>query len=745
MHHIHPGMLLAALLCTCSQAPAALPSTGLKAALASKLQPLLIDGVLDDAAWRDAPDNSGFAEYAPRNGAPVADELRTSVKLLIDGDALVFGIRAWDSQPDKVQGALARRDKVGQEQDFIGIWIDPIGRGQAAQFARINIAGVVSDGLHVSAGDESDLGPDFPIDAAVRRLADGYSMEVRWPLASLRFPYQDGKGWRAMVERNVPHAGGKLLMNVPLKTGALSYIDAMEPVDGMGDTVQSVRDRGFVEWRPELTMRRQSGAATETSLGLEINARPRADWVLNATLNPDFSQVEIDEPTAGASKIALSLPEKRGFFLESADVLGLPLAPFYSRTIADPKWGLRATWRNAQFDATAMSLRDRAGGIVLRGGVFDTASHLQTRQSLANFVRGRWHMDGALLGAFMSSRDYGSAGANTVLGIDGKVDFDGGHNQASWFVMHSRTSAAFADDAGPFASPARRGAYLRGTLKHSSEAWNNEFVIEAISHGFVNDNGFAPQTGIIRNTLDVNRRLGPRQFASGPRLHEVEAHLGLLETRTLRDDALGQPGNQIVARQLQPGFWLYAPGQTRFWGNLGFDQQRGQRDGKLHDTPAVHFGVESSPFAWLASASAEVTLGRQLDVEADRVGRGGNVLLGMQLRYGLPFGWAAELDHRVNRTWVDNAQGRAAFADTGWRWLGILHFGARDSLRLLAQNTAFERRFDPTGLGPAQQRETHRSLLYRHLWRHGRSMSLAYSADKPPASRIATLKFQWEI
>lgn len=744
MQPIH-CLLLAGLLLTVNHALASTASAGLKAGLAGKSARLVIDGVLDDAAWRHAPANTSFVEYEPSNGAPVGEALRTSVKLLIEDDALVFGIRAWDRHPELIQATLARRDKVGQEQDFIGIWIDPIGRGQAAQFVRVSVAGVLSDGLHASASDESDLGPDYPVDVAVARLSDGYSMEVRWPLASLRFPYKDGKGWRAMVERNVPHAGGRLLMNVPLKTGAISYIDAMQAIEGMGETVQSVRDRSFVEWRPELTMRRQAGGASDTSLGLEINARPRADWVLNATLNPDFSQVEIDEPIAGASKIALSLPEKRGFFLESADVLGLPLAPFYSRTIADPEWGLRATWRNAQFDATAMSLRDSAGGVVLRGGVFDTDSHVQTRQSQVNFVRARWHRDGAVLGAFASSRDYGVAGANNVLGVDGKVNLDGGENQLSWFAMGSRTTAAFAGEApGPLVAAAWRGAYLRGKLKHSNEQWSNELVVEAISHGFVNDNGFAPQTGVVKGTLDINRRLGARQFAFGPRLYEVEAHLGLVETRTLRDDARGQRGNDVVERKLQPGFWMFGPRQTRFWGNLGFEQQRGQHSGQLHDTPGVHVGVESSPYAWLSNVSAEVTLGRRLDVEADRVGRGGDVLLGLQLRHGLPLGWAAELDHRVNRSWVANAQGHSAFADTGWRWLGIVHFGARDSLRLLAQNTAFERRLDGAGLGPENQRTVHRSLLYRHLWRHGRSVSIGYAADQPPLCRVATLKFQWE-
>ncbi|WP_332879334.1 hypothetical protein [Massilia sp. S19_KUP03_FR1] len=735
----------------------------LPAMLAERTVTLRVDGALDEDAWRAAPVFDAFHQFMPADGKLAPAGLRTSVQLLIDDSALVFGIRAWDDAPERMRGTLTRRDKVGTDQDFIGVWLDPTGHGRAAQFVRVNIAGVFSDGMYRADLDETDLGPDFPIDAAVKRLTDGYSMEIRWPLSNLRFPYADGKTWRVMIERSVPHADGLLLTSTPLKNGSLSYISAMQDVGGMGDTVAAVRDRSFMELKPELTMRsnrdqdetgRQRG--DRASVGLDINARPRADWVFNATLNPDFSQVEIDEPTAsGASRIALSLPEKRGFFLESSDVLGLPLSAFYSRTVADPEWGLRATWRNAGADATAMSLRDQEGGVVLRGGAYETAEYAQTRRTLANMVRGRWHGQQTVMGAFVSQRDYGDAGSNEVAGVDGQWRGDG--QQALWLLMHSQTSAGF--DEAPVARSARvrtrHGGYAFGKFSSSSDDWWNQFQLEAITPGFVNDNGFVPQPGVLKTNININRRLGPRTLALADAelaLYEFEAHLGIHEIRTLSDARQGQQANQIVERKLQPGIWFRAGRQTNLWANLGFDQQRGRRLGALHDVPAVHVGFESSPLSWMTKLGAEITLGRQLDVDADRVGSGGNAIVDLGLRLPLPGtrGWSVETDFRVNRAWVQGTLGQPAFVDNGWRALGMLHFTAADSLRLLAQTTSAARRDDGvSALAPWTDRQMHRSLLYRHLWRHGRSMSVGLSHDRTrepdTTNKSLTLKFQWEV
>jgi hypothetical protein len=750
-------LLLAFPLAAGADDSAVLPS--LPALLLDRHALVKVDGNLDEGAWAKAPEFAAFHQFLPENGKPVPEGVRTSVKLLIDEHALIFGIRAWDADAANLRGSLVRRDKFARDQDFIGIWLDPTGHSRAAQFVRVNVDGVLSDGMYRADEDEQDMGPDFPVDAAVRRLPDGYTMEIRWPLSNLRFPYDGGNAWRLMIERSVPHAGGLVLTSTPLKTGSISFIDALQPIDGMGATVETVRDRAFLDLKPELTVRANRDRdddgrhrANKGSLGLEINARPRADWVFNATLNPDFSQVEIDEPMpTGASRIALSLPEKRAFFLESADVLGLPLPAFYSRTIASPEWGLRATWRSAQADATAMSLRDEEGGAVQRGRVYETAEFAQTRRTLASLVRGRWHGDGALFGAFASQRDDGNAGANAVAGFDGQWRAEG--RQASWLLMHSRTTAGFTDDGRTVRVPSRSGSYAQGRYVHTSDDWWNEFKLEAIGPGFVNDNGFVPQAGVVKADVNVNRRLGEKTvpFPFGAlRLYEFEAHLGLHETRTLSDSVSGQRANEVVERKIQPGIWYRAGRQTDLWANLGFDRQRAHRAGRLHDVPALHVGFQSSPLPWMPVLKAEVTLGRQLDVDADRVGGGGNVVVDAGLRFPLPRGWALESDVRVNRAWIQGTLGSPAFADNGWRWLGMLHFTASDSLRVLAQNTSTSRRYDGvTPLDPWSERGSHRSLLYRHLWRHGRSMSVGFSRDRASERNAATdsltFKFQWEV
>ncbi len=749
------GFLLCAALYACDAR-----GGGLRAQRIAAADTPRIDGTLNDPAWRSAPLYDDFHKHQPRDGGPTPGALRTSVQLVIDDDALVFGIRAWDDAPHLRRGLLARRDKVNVDQDFIGIWIDPAGHGRNAQFVRINTAGVVSDGMHRAEDDESDLGPDFPVETAVTILPDGYSMEVRWPLSNMRFPYADGRNWRVLVERSVPHADGLLLLSAPFRIDALSRLSFLQEIDGMDATVETVRDRRFLELRPELTVRgaraTAPGARTrgrEAELGLEINARPRADWVFNATINPDYSQIEIDEPVSqGAGNIALSLPEKRGFFLESADVLGLPLPAFYSRTVNDPEYGLRATWRAAHADATAMSLRDEPGGLILRGKPYETLEYEQTHRTVASLARARWHQEGLLLGAFASQRDYHRFGGNDVVGVDAQwraEGDDGVQRQLSGVAMLSRTTAGFVDDEVPARVAGRSGGYVWGKYLHKSERWWHEAQVEAIAPGFVNDNGFVPQAGIARATGSINRILGP-QTLGGIELYEFETYLILHEMRTLADTVTGQKGGETVERKLRPGIWLAATRRTGVWAELGFDRQRARPAGRLHDTRVVNFGVETTPAPWISKIALEAALGRQLDADADRVGPGGNVILNVGLRFPLPRGWSLELDQHVNRAWVQGTLGQPAFSDTAWRALAIVHFSPRDSVRLLAQNTWAARRDDGvTQLEAWNDRQVHRSLLYRYQWRHGRTVSLGIVDDKLPLvderSRSLTFKLQWEV
>lgn len=764
LHAVMPWLVCAFPSCALAADRAvSSPVPTVSALVADRQGSVQMDGILNEAIWARAPVHEQFFEYQPQDGKPAPGHLRTAYRIVVDDEAIIFAIRAWDIDPAQLRGMLSRRDKVDNDQDFIGIFIDPTGHGNSAQFVRVNTAGIVTDGLYRAADDELDLGPDFPVTASVKVLSDGYSMEVRWPLSNLRFPYADGKKWRVMLERSIPHAGGKLLLSAPLRKNSLSYIAEMQEITGIAATVDAVRDRGFIAAVPEYTVRKQrdvldghSARSSATAMGVEINARPRADWVLNATINPDFSQVEIDEPSAaGGSAIALSLPEKRGFFLESLDVVGMPLAAFYSRTAADPAWGARATWRGSSADATGLLLKDQPGGLVLRGNPYGTEEFVQRQSSSMSLARLRWHGGDWLHGGFVSSRDTGKAGKGLVLGVDGQwagPTFGSGQSQASWLLMRSSSSAGFVDSR-PVAVASRQGWYALGKLAHRSEDWANEMRIETISPGFVNDNGFVPQTGVRKSHIDINRRLGPMSIgpaSSAIAFYEVEFHLGLRETRTLEDLRADQAGGQTVQRELQPGIWLFGPRQTRLWANAGFDRQRANSLGRLHRTPALHLGGESSPFSWMPQLVGELTLGKRLDTDTDRVGSGGAGELGVRWNWALPYRTTFESEHRWTRTWVRGADGAAAMVDKGWRWLGMLHLSPSDSIRLLAQDTFSGRRADPLArLDFWAQRQRHRSLLYRHVWRHERALSAGLSRDtsNDPSMENTSLvlKMQWGL
>lgn len=738
---IGPG-LLALALPAWGQALEPLHPTALR--LASGENAPTVDGRLDDAAWLRAPVYDRFVQFMPADKQPA--RWRTTVQVLVTEDALIFGIRAWDPEPGRIRAPLARRDQIKDDQDSITVLVDAVGHRRTAQYVRVSAAGAIEDGLFSAEEDSEDPAPDFDVEAATAPLPDGYSMELRWPQAALRFPHAEGAPWRVMVTRNIPREDRTLNVSTPaLNKDALNFIAELQPLQGLGDLVEQVRERSFITFRPELTLRstRESTdadgmrRARKASLGAELKWRPRADWVVDVTLNPDFSQVEIDAPQlAGNTRFALSVPEKRPFFLESADVVGptqaddsgenRSLAAFYTRAITDPDWGMRATWRGAGAEATALSLRDAGGGQVLRAGAFATRSGVQPGGSQASFARGRMQLGGQGqfgLAGLVALRDFGEGLATQVVGSDG-VWRAGDSDQWRGHLLLSGTTLGL-DETGRVLRVSRENGH-RGWLgwRHRDGDWVANVNVEEVSPRFANDNGFVSQSGIRRASAFGYLRLGPRELA-GIAMHESETSLKLQETRSMADPLLGVPSGQVVDRLVQPGFWFSAARNTGVWGHVGLDSHRAKSGGRLHPTRTLLLGFESNPGELLNFVNAEVEWGRRLDFDADRVGLGLQAQLQAQMRTALPGGWWLELDQRLGLGWVDGPDGRRAFTDRSAQSLVVLHLSPRDSLRLIRQQTRFSRR-DNAAAGLAAQDDTGRvlSLMFQHRVGLSRIVSL---------------------
>ncbi len=703
---------------------------------------LQIDGRLDEPAWAAAPVYEAFAQYLPLDRQPPPPGYRTMLQIVIEPDAIVFGLRAVDPRPDEIRAPLARRDQVKRDQDFVGIVLDPVGTRRAAQFVRVNAAGVVADGMLIAETDSEEFEPDFELEAASRRLPDGYSVELRLPLLALRYPYEGGAPWRVMALRSIPRESSVLLLSAPLTKDALHFIAELQPIEGAEDITASVRSRPLLSVRPEFTVRatRESAAGAvqkrgRAALGAEIKWRPRADWVFDATLNPDFSQVELDAPQlAGSTRFALSVPEKRPFFLESSDVLGLPIESFYSRAVTDPAWGLRSTWRGTHADATALTLRDEGGGLILLPGPYGTGIAAQDRRSQATLARGRWHAaEGLSLGALVSLRDYDDGRASRVAGAD-LVWRESDEQQFRLRALGAQTTALFDADGVPRSGARESGHQWHAAWFRRVPGWNFSAELLEVSPRFRNDNGFVDQAGVRVVETEIIRRWGEARLPFGAVAHEFETYLWLQHKRSLADPAGGVPGGETIARSVHPGIWLVAARNTEAWAHLRLDVERARPRGRLHALNGVKLSYAVNPWPWFTRGLVEVDLGDRLDAEADRAGRGAWWLLEANWRFGLPRGWGLELEPRVEQGFVDAPDGARALTETAARVLAVLHFDARDSLRAVWQGLRLRRHADATmPLAAAAARSDELSLVFQRRLGTGRSFAVGASRRRDVA------------
>jgi hypothetical protein len=436
-------LLLWPLIAPAQTPSQAAPGASVQAVRLLPTEALQLDGTLSHPAWQRAPVHRQFVEKDPVNGAAPPQE--TQVQVLFDERALYVGITALDKAPERIRMPLVRADQVNRTQDFVVVYIDAIGTRSAAQFFRVNAAGSTADGIHTASDDNEDFSPDFDWDAAVAHSREGWTAVLRLPFASLRFASGALQDWRIMVARRLPREQFHLVASVPIPRDAPSFIHNLQPLMG----VQLPQDSGFLTIRPSLTVRtlkadsQDAGARqNKVDTSLDIKWRPRAEAVIDATLNPDFSQVALDVPQlAGNSRFALFFPEKRPFFFESADLLRSPTDAFYTRSHTQPRAGLRGTWRAADWAGTAYAVDDKGGGKVLIPGAYGTEDLIDQPANRALALRARSDQPGLQVGGLVATRRYaGSVGDNSVVGPDASWQFnDAWRVRGQW--LHQRFHA----------------------------------------------------------------------------------------------------------------------------------------------------------------------------------------------------------------------------------------------------------------------------------------------------------------
>lgn len=694
---------------------------------------LALNGRMDHPAWQRAPAFSAFVEKMPVLGA--APLQATEVRVLFDDQAVYVGVRAFEPHPQALRAPLVRHDQVNRTQDFVVVYLDGIGSRRAAQFFRLNAAGAMADGMHTDADDSEDFSPDFDWDGAVAHEAGAWTAVFRLPFASLRFAEgQAPADWRILVGRRLPREQFHLFTSSFIGREASSFIATMQPLQG----VRLPAEHAFLTLRPSVTAlaRRERGesggeaTSTHGDASLDVKWRPRAELVVDATLNPDFSQLAVDvPPLSGNTRFALSLPEKRPFFFEASDLLRSPAQAVYTRSFTEPRAGLRATWRGNTWAGSGLLVSDRGGGLVLLPGTYGTGAVAQPA-STTLLLRGRLDAGQAQWGGLVSTRRYAQdQGENTVLGPDVALALPADWRLRAQWLQSSTT--ARSDGSTPLAhGPARQGYLLTARLQRINDTSEQTYTVEDIAQGFRQDAGFIYQAGVRRFKLFLARPLLRQQ---GP-FNELWANVN---AEHVQDRTSGR----LVAQNLIPGLWGTGAANLEWWLEWnGLARLRTQADAPVLAQRFLAGGLVFTPATWFPLLDVNGRFGRLADTQAQALRPGAVLNASARLR---PAAWL-ELEPSGSRSWLRQG-GHSVYDEYVAQLLAVAHVNARQHVRLIVQQTRSLRRSD-TGSGQAGGARV-ATLGWSHRFSAGTLLHLGASHESARPGRAATQEafVKWQL
>ncbi|MHB8055320.1 MAG: carbohydrate binding family 9 domain-containing protein, partial [Candidatus Aminicenantales bacterium] len=383
--------------------------------LALTPKPPQIDGILEPGEWAGAYAMNDFETFQPDYGK--APTQKTEAYFLYDADNLYFAFRCHDTDPSKIKASLAKRDDMYND-DMVGIVVDTYNTMQTGYAFLVNPLGIQGDGM-MNADGNVNSEQDFIWDSKGRLDGEGYAVEYRIPLQSIRFPAGNTITLRLLYFRQFvrtseaasappvyPDKGSMLSQSQPIAVTGLKFKRVVEILPAATYSDRKAANQGALK-REERT----------TDLSLTAKIGLTNDLTLDGTVNPDFSQVEADAGQVDVNlRYDLYYSEKRPFFLEGNEIFAVAgnseEAPLYglayTRTIIDPAFGFKLSGKlGAANSVAAILARDNQPGATDEHPVF---SIFRFKHALK---------EDSFIGGFYTARDV-SGGYNRVIGTDGR-------------------------------------------------------------------------------------------------------------------------------------------------------------------------------------------------------------------------------------------------------------------------------------------------------------------------------------
>jgi hypothetical protein len=482
-----------------------------------------IDGRLDDVAWSKASLLTGFTQYDPVEGSAASEE--THVRLLVTSDALYFGIRA-DDRSGGVRATLTERDGFSRSDDYVRVILDTFNDSRRAFVFMVNPFGIQGDGLWVEGsgrgyGDPIDWSPDFLWQSFGRVDERGYTVEVRIPLKTLRFPALPKQDWGMQVQRTIRRTGYAQSW-APITAERANRLEQSGSLQGLEGL-----DTGlFMEINPTVVGSRQGRYAlapgalvrdpAEGEFGLNLTYGLTSNLTLDGTVNPDFSQIEADAGQIAVNeRFALFLSEQRPFFLEGTDVFQMPKRLVYTRSIVNPVGAAKISGKVGGFQVAYLGAVDEVGGPSAAGGASNP---------VVNLVRVKGDIGrSSTVGMVYTDRSTPGASFNRVAGADARLVLGGR------YTVELLAAASLDGGAGV---PSEFGSLVSAGVRRSGRNLSANASFEDVADDFRAGSGFIRRMGVTQldggSSYTFRGRRGALLESWGP---SVE-----VESLWLRDD-----------------------------------------------------------------------------------------------------------------------------------------------------------------------------------------------------------------
>jgi len=648
---------------------------------------IVIDGDLSDEGWHQATRIDKWYETQP--GDNVEPKVKNVGYLTFDDRFLYAAFEFEDPEPAAIRAPFADRDNIGNFlNDYGGILVDARRTGSTGAFFLVTPRNTQYDSItDDSSGEVSAV--DFFWDSATKITETGWTVEMRIPFSSIRYRSGDPQVWHIMLYRNYPRDyhyrffSAQIPRNGNCMVCRSNVLTGLEHLPSGGHFVVAPFLTATNTAQPIGALGTPLGASdVRANIGADIKYLPNADNALDVTIKPDFSQIESDTAQISVNqRFALFYPEKRPFFLEGVDIFATLTQAVYTRTIAAPTVGGRATGKAAGVRYTVLVADDAGGGYAVLPGPTSSLLAPVDFGSTVFIARAKRDLGLSFISLLATDREHHDGeGYNRVVGPDFQwrpVSTDVIAGQ--WLLSDTRTPnrPALADE-WTGRSLSGHAAVLQWNHNDTHIDWWGQY--RDTSDGFRAESGFVPQVGYREAAGSTGWTVRPTNF-----LTRLRAFFNV-------DRQVDSAGG-LIYRGVQPGVGM----DTRM---SGFMQLRFSSDevrtpgGVTIPRHQLFYYLQFSPSRVLAQIAADGALGQDIDFDNSRRGRGPTINLSATVR---PTNHL-ELALIQNQQWLNvtapTAESRRLFTAGVSRVKGTYTFTSRLFIRAIAQYVTTDR--DPT-------------------------------------------------